>query len=139
MTRISSAAYVTAVLNLLQAFNRDDLETCERFLDENVEWHSACSYKGRDEVRKMLASWGERFSQPRIRPDDFREAGGHVLMIVCFYEGDQDAPPREQQRQSWIVDLNDEGLVRRVLSYQSPADAARSFEALSAAGHKVHA
>jgi ketosteroid isomerase-like protein len=138
MARPSSAAYVTAVLNLLQAFNRDDLDACESYLDQDVEWHSAALHNGRAEVRKLLECLGERFSQPRIRPDDFREAAGHVLIIVCFYEGDQDAPPREQ-RQSWIVDMNDEGLVRRVLSYPSPADAGRAFEALSAAGPKVHA
>jgi ketosteroid isomerase-like protein len=138
MARISSAAYVTAVLNLLQAFNRGDLDACEGFLDPNIEWHSAVSYKGRDEVRAMLESYGERFSQPRIRPDDFREAAGHVLMIVCFCEADEQAQPREQ-RQSWIVGMSDDGLVRRVLYYPSPADAARAFEALSAAALKVPA
>lgn len=138
MTRISSAAYVTAVLNLLQAFNRDDLDACERFLDPNIEWHSAASYRGRAEVRKMLESWGQRFTQPRIRPDDFRASGDHVLIIVCFHEGDRAAPARDQ-RQAWIVDLSEDGLVRRVLSYASAGEAVRAFEALSAAAHKVHA
>jgi hypothetical protein len=138
MARISSAAYVTALLNFLQAFNSGDLDACEQFLDPQIEWHSAVSYKGRDEVRKMLDCYGERFSRPQLRPDDFRESGGHVLMIVCFYEGDPDAQQREQ-RQSWIADLTDEGLVRRVLSYPSPADAVRAFEALAAAANRVHA
>jgi ketosteroid isomerase-like protein len=138
MARTSSAAYVTAVLNFLQAFNRDDLDACEAFLDQNIEWHSAVSYKARDGVRGMLECYRERFTQARIRPDDFREAGGHVLMIVCFYEGDPDAAPREQ-RQSWIVDVSEDGLVRRVLSYLSPAEAARAFDALSAGGPKVPA
>jgi hypothetical protein len=137
VARISSAAYVTAVLQFLQAFNRNDLDACERFLDPQIEWHSACSYNGRQAVRGMLESYGERFSRPQIRPDDFRAAGVHVLMVVCFHEGDADAPSGEQ-RQSWIVDMNEEGLVRRVLSYPSPAEAARAFEALSAAAPKVH-
>jgi hypothetical protein len=137
MARISSAAYVTAVLRLLQAFNRDALDACEQFLDPQVEWHSAVSYNGRAEVRGMLESYKERFTRPQARPDDFREAGGHVLMVICFHEGDDQAPPREL-RQSWIADMNEEGLVRRVLSYPSPAEAARAFEALSAAAPKVH-
>jgi ketosteroid isomerase-like protein len=137
MARISSAAYVTAVLHLLQEFNRNDLDACERYLDPQIEWHSACSYYGRDAVRKMLESYGERFSRPQLRPEDFRAVGDHVLMLVSFYEGDRDAQSREQ-RQSWIVDMNEEGLVRRVLSYPSPAEAARAFEALSAAAPKVH-
>jgi hypothetical protein len=138
MARISSAAYVTAVLRLLQAFNRNDLDACEQLLDPKVEWQSAAAYKGRAEVRAMLEAYGERFSRPQARPEDFREAGGHVLMIICFHEGDAEAPRREE-RQSWIADLNEDGMVQRVLSYPSPADAARAFEALAAAAHKVHA
>ena len=135
--RISSAAYVTAVLQFLQAFNRNDLDACERFLDPQIEWHSAASYNGRPAVRAMLESLRDRFTNAQIRPDDFRATADHVLMIVCFHEGDEAAPPRHQ-RQSWIADMNDEGLVRRVLAYPSPAEAARAFEALSAAAPKVH-
>jgi ketosteroid isomerase-like protein len=138
MTRPSSAAYVTAVLKLLQAFNRNDLDACERLLDPQVEWHSAVTYKGREAVRAMLETYGEKFTLPQLRPDDFRATADHVLMIVSFHEGDPEAAKREQ-RQSWIVDLNDEGQVRRVLSYPSPADAVRAFEALSAAAPKVPA
>ncbi|HEX4734267.1 MAG TPA: nuclear transport factor 2 family protein [Thermoleophilaceae bacterium] len=138
MSRPSSAAYVTAVLQFLQALNRNDLDACERFLDPQVEWHSACTYSGRAAVRKMLESYSERFTRPQVRPEDFRAAGDHVLMVVGFHEGDPEAPPRHQ-RQSWIADMNDDGLVRRVLSYPTPADAGRAFEALSGAAPKVHA
>jgi hypothetical protein len=89
-------------------------------------------------VRAMLESYGDKFSQPQARPDDFRAVADHVLIIVCFHEGDQNAPKKEQ-RQSWIADLNEEGRVRRVIVYPSPADAVRAFEALSAAAPKVHA
>jgi hypothetical protein len=137
MARISSAAYVTAVLQFLQAFNRNDLDACERFLDPQIEWHSAASYNGREAVRGMLETYSERFTRPQLRPDDFRATADHVLMVVCLHEGDPDAPRREQ-RQAWIADMNEEGLMRRVLSYPSPAEAARAFEALSAAAPKVH-
>jgi hypothetical protein len=130
MAGISSAAYVTAVLHFLQAFNRNDLDACERFLDPKVEWHSAVSYTGRAEVRSMLEALSERFSRPQARPDEFREAGGHVLMIVCFFEGDPEAAAASrEQRQSWIVGLSEDGLMRRVIAYPSPADAARAFAA----------
>lgn len=138
MTRISSAAYVTAVLQFLQAFNRGDLDACERLLEPRVEWHSAVSYSGRGEVRAMLQSFSERFSIPQARPDDFRVAAGHVLMIVCLHEGDPEAA-RAEQRQSWLVEISEEGLIKRVLSYQSPGDAVRALEALAAAAPKVPA
>lgn len=138
MTRISSAAYVTAVLHFLQAFNRNDLDACERFLDPQIEWHGAVSYTGRAEVRAMLESLKDRFARPQIRPDDFRESAGHVLMIVCMHEGDPEAP-RGEMRQSWIADMSDDGLIKRVLSYPSPADAVRALEALAAAAPKVPA
>jgi hypothetical protein len=136
MARISSAAYVTGVLQFLQAYNGDDLDLCESLLDPRVEWHSAVSYRGRAQVRTMLESIRERFAQPRVRPEDFRESAGHVLMIVCFHEADPDAQSRHQ-RQSWIVDMNEEGLIGRVLAYPSPADAVRALEALAAAAPNV--
>jgi ketosteroid isomerase-like protein len=135
MARISSAAYVTAVLHFLQAYNRGDIDACERLLDPNVEWHSAATYKGRAEVLAMLRALAERWTRSQARPDDFRESEGHVLMIVCFHEGDAGAPPREE-RQSWIADVNSEGLIRRVIAYTSPSEAARALEALAL---KVHA
>lgn len=137
MARISSAAYVTAVLHFLQAFNRNDLDACERLLDPHVEWHSATSYSGRADVRAMLAGIRGKFTNAQARPDDFREAAGHVLMVVCFHEGDPDAP-RSEQRQSWITDMSDDGLIKRVIAYPSPADAARALEGLAAAARNVH-
>jgi hypothetical protein len=135
MARISSAAYVTAVLQLLQAYNRDDMEACELCLDPQVEWHSAITYQGRLDVLAMLNALRERWTRSQVRPDDFRECEGHVLMIVSFHEGDPAAQQREE-RQSWILDLSEEGLIRRVISYTSVRDAARAFDALA---HKVHA
>ena len=139
MTRISSAAYVTAVLHFLQAFNRGDLDACEGFLDPHVEWHGASTYQGRKAVCSMLKTLQGNFTNAQVRPDDFRETRGHVLIVVCFYEGDPGAPRREI-RQSWIAGMGDEdALIRRVLTYPSPADAARALEALAAAAPKVHA
>ena len=138
MARISSAAYVTAVLNFLQAFNRGDLDACESLLDPQVEWHSAVSHRGRGQVREMLEAFRAKFVDGQARPDDFRASGRQVLMIVCFHEADPGAPTREQ-RQSWIADIGDDGLIRRVLAYPSPADAARAFEGLADAAHRVHA
>ncbi len=138
MARISSAGYVTALLRFLTAFNADDLDACEQLLDKDIEWHSATSYTGRAGVRAMLESLRERYTRPQARPDDFREAAGHVLMVISFYEADPEAPPREQ-RQSWVAAMTEEGLVRRVIAYPSPADAARALEALAAAALKVHA
>jgi hypothetical protein len=135
MGRISSAAYVTAVLHFLQAYNRGDMEACGRFIDPAAEWHSAVAYSGRRDIVAMLNAFRERWTHPQARPDDFREADGHVFMIVCFHEGDAAAPQR-QERQSWVLDMGDDGLIRRVIVYTSPAEAARAFEPLV---HKVHA
>jgi ketosteroid isomerase-like protein len=135
MARISSAAYVTAVLHFLQTYNSGDMDACESYLDPQVEWHSAVTYQGRADVRTMLEAFRERWTNARARPDDFREADGHVLMIVCFHEGDP-AAQQHDERQAWIADMSQDGLIRRVLSYTSPAEAGRAFDALA---HRVHA
>ena len=139
MTRVSSAAYVTAVLHFLQAFNRGDLDACMDFLDAHVEWHGASTYRGKDAVRAMLQQLSGNFDNAQVRPDDFREARGHVLIVVCFYEGAADSSRREI-RQSWIAGMGDEdALIRRVLTYPSPAEAVRALESLAAAAPKVPA
>jgi ketosteroid isomerase-like protein len=135
MARISSAAYVTAVLQFLQAYNSGDIDACESHLDPQVEWHSAVTYQGRADVRTMLEAFRKRWTTARARPDDFREADGHVLMIVCFHEGDP-AAQQHDERQAWIADMSQDGLILRVLSYTSPAEAGRAFDALA---HRVHA
>ena len=136
MARITSAAYVTAVLNFLHAYNMGDLDACERLLDPHCEWHSAGIYHGPDEVRAMFETFRQRFSRPQARPDDFREASGHVLMVVCFTEGDPQAL-RIDERQTWLCDMTDEGLITRVVVYSRPSDAARALDA--AASLNVHA
>jgi len=136
MARISSAAYVTAVLNFLHAYNQGDLDACERLLDSHCEWHSAGVYHGPQDVRTMLEGFRTRFSMPQARPDDFREASGHVLMVVCFTEGDPEAV-RIEERQSWLCDMTDEGLISRVVVYPKPSDAARALDAAGAL--RVHA
>lgn len=134
MARISSAGYVTAVLQFLQAYNRGDIDSCERYLDPGVEWHSAVAYKGRPEVLAMLRTFSARWTRSQARPEDFRAADGHVLMIISFHEGDPAAPQREE-RQSWIADVNGEGVISRVIAYTSPGEAARALEALSVNVH----
>jgi ketosteroid isomerase-like protein len=135
MAPISSAAYVTAVLHFLQAYNRGDMDACVSYLDSQVEWHSAVTYQGRADVQAMLEGLRERWTRAQARPEDFREADGHVLMIVGLHEGDP-AARQHEERQAWIADLNEEGLIRRIIAYTSPADAARAFDAIA---HRVHA
>lgn len=135
MARISSAGYVTALLQFLQAYNRGDLDACEALLDVDVEWLGPVRCHGRREVRAMLETLREHWERPAVRPDDFREANGRVLLIVCFYDAWAGGLAADQ-RQSWIAELSDDGLIRRVMAYTSAAEAARAFEALA---QKVHA
>ena len=136
MARISSAAYVTAVLNFLQAYNAGDMNACEQLLDPHSVWHSGGIYHGPREIRAMLEVFRKRFSTPRVRPDDFRAAGDHVLMVVCFTDGDPEAP-RVAERQSWLCEMTEDGLIASVATYSRPADAARALDA--ARTLKVHA
>jgi hypothetical protein len=131
MAPISSAAYVTAVLRFLQAYNAGDLDGLESQLDPQIEWHSAVDYHGRSEVLEFMEGLRSRWLRPEVRPEDFRELDGRVLMVVCFL-GDEATPESmREERQSWVVEFNDDGLIARVLSYPSPAEAARTLDALA--------
>lgn len=136
MPPISSAAYVTAVLRFLQSYNAEDLDGCLKSLDPSIEWHTAILHKGHDAVRAHVESIGARYTKPQVRPEDFRESGGHVLMVVTFFDGEPGPEPAPDQRQSWIVHLGEDGLMRRVVTFATPAEAARALEGIT---HKVHA
>lgn len=133
MRRISSAAYVTAVLRFLQAYNAGDFEQVEDLLLPDIEWHGAADYRGREQVLEYLEGYHGRWDRSHARPEDFREAGGRVLMVVAF-SGDSTHTQRVlEERQSWICDLTDEGKIRRVITYPTPADAAVAFESATPA------
>jgi ketosteroid isomerase-like protein len=133
---LSSATYVTAVLHFLQAYNAGNLDELESSLDPQVEWHSAAEYRGRAAVREYLEMFRSRFSSPQARPEDFRAADDHVLMVICFFEGDPGEEPVADQRQSWVADVGHDGKLRRVVAYPTPAEAARALQAMT---RKVHA
>ena len=120
MRRISSAAYVTAVLRFLQAYNAADFDAVEEVLVPDVQWDGLVSYRGSSEVRGHLESMHAR--RPHARPEDFREAGGRVLIIVAF--GDE--------HESWVCDLTEEGKITRVVVHPNPVEAARALERAAA-------
>ena len=128
MPRISSAAYVTAVLRFLQAYNAGDFDALEDLLLPDVEWHGAVDYHGREQVREHFETFHGRWGRSHARPEDFREAHGRVLIIVAF-SGDSTHTQRAlEEHQSWICDLTEEGKIRRVITYPTPADALLALE-----------
>lgn len=137
MAPLSSAAYVTAVLRFLQAYNSDDLEECLNSLHPDIEWHTAVEHRGREQVRDYLEALRGKFNVPQARPEDFREAHGYVLMVVTFYDG-QPGPDYSpaMERQSWLTQVGEDGTLRRIVAYPTPAEAARALDVIT---HKVHA
>jgi ketosteroid isomerase-like protein len=128
--RISSAAYVTAVLRFLQAYNAGDFDACAELLEPDIEWHGVVAYNGRDEVKGYLEGFHGRWERSHARPEDFREAGGRVLMVVAFTGEGAHGQPSLDERQSWICELTENGTIRRVLTYATPGDAAKALERL---------
>ena len=128
MRRISSAAYVTAVLRFLQTYNAGDFDALEELLVPEIEWHGVVDYRGREQVREYLERFHGRWDRSHARPEDFRESGGRVLIVVAF-TGDSTHTQRVlEERQSWICELTDDGRISRVLTYPTPADAALALE-----------
>lgn len=128
MRRISSAAYVTAVLRFLQTYNAGDFDALEELLDPAVEWHGLVDYHGREQVREYLEGFQGRWDRSHARPEDFREAHGRVMMVIAFSGASLHTQRTLADHQSWICDVNDEGKISRVLTYPTPAAAALALE-----------
>ena len=128
MRSISSAAYVTAVLRFLQAYNAGDFDALEALCTPEIEWHGLTMHNGRADVREYLEDFHGRWNEPHVRPEDFREAEGRVMIIVVFSGASTHTQRMLEERQSWICELTEDGKISRVLTYPTPADAAEALE-----------
>lgn len=128
MRSTSSAAYVTAVLRFLQAYNAGDFDAIAELLEPDVEWHGVTSHIGREDVRDYLEAFHGRWGRSHVRPEDFRESGGRVLIVVAFWGDSAHTSRPLQEHQSWICSVSEEGSIQRVLVYPTPADAVRALE-----------
>jgi ketosteroid isomerase-like protein len=86
-----SEADVTAVRELLDAFNRGDVETSTAMLHEQAELHQAReipdtrSYYGREDFARGVARWVSGFEPGfRYEPVEFIDAGDRVLARVML-------------------------------------------------------
>jgi ketosteroid isomerase-like protein len=69
-------------------FNRGDLEWVLRHLDDEIVWEDARQmpdarvYRGLEEVRRFLRSFGRHWEQIRFEPEQLSESGDSVLALV---------------------------------------------------------
>ena len=132
MRSISSAAYVTSVLRFLQAYNAGDFHAVEELLTPDAEWNALTVHSGRADVLAYLEDYRARWTDPHVRPEDFKESDGRVMIVVVFSGASLHTQRMLEERQSWICELTEEGKIRRVTTYLTAADAADALDRIAA-------
>src|SRR5262245_30667779 len=85
----SSCRRVEAVLAIIEALNRGDVESMLARMDPDFEWWPLESspvarvYRGRDQVRRYVEDWLCVFECLHVDVEDVTEIGEHVVAVVC--------------------------------------------------------
>jgi ketosteroid isomerase-like protein len=115
---------VDLVRSTFEAWGKGDLKRVMAVLDPGIEWQmaedepDARMLRGQQEVLDMLGGWVESFSEFSADPQDFIDAGQHVLVPIRFVARPHgaDAPVTIEETQVFTVK---DGAVVRVHEYRT--------------------
>jgi ketosteroid isomerase-like protein len=130
----SSQHFVTVGLRFVEAFNEGDIDACVDLLDPEIEWYASNRYSdaethiGQGDVKLYLESLHGHLDEPRMEPEDGYQIGDHVMLINRLRGKGTLAGHNVVERYNWVA-LVDDGRFKRVITYQTPAEARRALEA----------
>ena len=119
---------VDLVRSTFEAWGDGDLKRVRSALDPDIEWQmaedepDARTLHGQTEVLDMLGGWVESFAEFLSTPQDFIDAGEHVVVPITFVarpHGD-DSPVTIEETQVYTVEG---GAVVKVREYRTKAEA----------------
>lgn len=132
----SKEHHVSVGLGFWSSFKTGDLDACVELLHPDVEWHPTPrldeidAIRGRDDVRQMLETLHDRFSDElEVLPEDGRQVGDHVLMVTVLSGRNQFTKQQVKARECWVVSIRDDRFARIVVYPNAPA-ARLGFEEL---------
>jgi ketosteroid isomerase-like protein len=85
-----SQANVDKARDFIAAYNRRDFDAAVESFDPEIEWvlperQSSDSCRGPDEVKRFWQGLDETFEELRLEPQEFLDAGDHVVTRLRFY------------------------------------------------------
>jgi uncharacterized protein len=112
----------------IETANADGLEAALAYLHPDIEWvplfelPEIQSFRGHDGIKRLAALLEEAFSEVRIEPDQFLDAGDHVVVVgrLCI-TGAGSGVVTESHR-AWVLTLRD-GRIIRQLTFAEEAEA----------------
>jgi SnoaL-like protein len=81
------------MLSVYESYNRQGTEAILPFVDPAVEWRDPPELidggreRGHDGVRRGLARWSQQWSEYRIDPVEFLDAGLGRMLVCCRQRG----------------------------------------------------
>jgi ketosteroid isomerase-like protein len=123
-----SQANVDLVRSTFEAWRDGDVKRVRSAFDSEIEWQmaedepDARTLRGQTEVLDMLGGWVESFAEFLTTPQDFIDAGEHVVVPITFVARPHgaDAPVTIEETQVYTVEG---GAVVRVREYRTKVEA----------------
>jgi|SRR5215218_10272002 len=115
-------------------FNRGDLDWVMEHLDPEIVWEDARQmpdarvYRGTEEVRSFLRSFGRHWERIRFEPTELREAGDSVLAFVRIVGRGKASGAEVDARLVHVWKMRDLRAVR-IRTFFDPTEAVREARA----------
>ena len=123
-----SGENVEVVRRSWAAMDRGDLAEALSYLDEAIEWEPAEDEpdariaRGVAEVASLLAEWYGSFEDFSGAPEDFIDAGGHVVVPIVFTGRPHGSDAVVTVEETQVYTVRD-GRIVRVREYRTKAEA----------------
>ena len=125
----------------IETANAEGLEAALAYLHEDVEWRplfempESQTFRGHNGIKRVAALLEEAFSEVRIEPDHFLDAGDHVVVVGQLCVTGAGSRVMTKSHRAWVLTLRD-GKIIRQLTF---AEEAEALEAIGLSEADAHA
>ena len=122
---------VELVRMIFSAWRRQEVDLALSSMDDMIEWQmaedepDARTLRGRAEVRAMVEGWREAFDDFTTTPQEFIDAGEHVVVPIDFLARPRGAAGSVTINETQVFTIR-EGMVVRVREYRDHAEALKA-------------
>lgn len=122
---------------VLDAFNKGDVDCFVALLDPDVEWHPFLAanvegdteaFRGHQGVRAWLRTTQQLFSEVDAEAADFRELGPYLVALGRLRGRFRDSGAEVTAQVGWVIEVGDDDTVVRGWAFPSHAEALRVAE-----------
>jgi ketosteroid isomerase-like protein len=119
------ADHATRLASLFPAYNDEGVEAILSVFRPDVtwmappEWMDQPVYCGHEGIRDLDALWRANFDEFRLELEEMRAVGPRLVALLFLRGRIKGSTQEIEQRASWVVDFDADGLITRLAAFFS--------------------